>query len=75
MDTQQIAAATPASLKLRVAAIRGKLPTNVRSIVRERFKDLDTVKGGRKIDNVLNGGSSDERVTEFLESLVQPVAA
>ena len=80
MDTQQIAAATataatPASLKLRVAAIRGLLPGNVRSLVRERFTDLDTVRGSRKIDNVLNGGSSDERVTEFLESLVQPVAA
>jgi hypothetical protein len=66
---------TPASLKLRVAAIRTQLPANVRSIVRERFSDLDTAKGSRKIDNVLNGGSSDQRVTEFLESLVQPVAA
>jgi hypothetical protein len=66
---------TPASLKLRVAAIRGQLPANVRSLVRERFTDLDTAKGSRKIDNVLNGGSSDERITDFLESLVLAVAA
>jgi hypothetical protein len=66
---------TPASLKLRVAAIRGHLPSNVRQLVRERFTDLDTAKGSRKIDNVLNGGSSDPRITDFLETLAQPVAA
>ena len=77
MDPTQNAAETPtpASLKLRVAAIRSQLPANVRTLVRERFTDLDTAKGSRKIDNVLNGGSSDERVTAFLESLVAPVAA
>ncbi|MGI4862623.1 MAG: hypothetical protein ACRYFZ_01780 [Janthinobacterium lividum] len=77
MATPQIgtATATPTSLKLRVLAIRDRLPANVRSVIRERFSDLDTAKGAKKIDNVLSGGSSDERVTEFLESLVQPVAA
>ena len=69
------ATSTPSSLKLRVAAIRSQLPANVRALVRERFTDLDTAKGSRKIDNVLNGGSSDERVTNFLESLVLSTAA
>jgi hypothetical protein len=77
MDAHQNVAQnpTPASLKLRVAAIRGQLPGNVRQLVREQFTDLDTAKGSRKIDNVLNGGSSDPRITSFLESLVLPVAA
>jgi hypothetical protein len=77
MATPQIgtATATPTSLKLRVLAIREKLPTNVRALVRERFTDLDTVKGAKKIDNVLAGGSSDETLTEFLESLALPQAA
>jgi hypothetical protein len=77
MATPQIgsATATPTSLKLRVLAIRERLPANVRSLVREHFTDLDTVKGAKKIDNVLSGGSSDEAITQFLESLVQPVAA
>jgi hypothetical protein len=69
------ATATPTSLKLRVLAIRDRLPANVRGLIRDRFSDLDTVKGAKKIDNVLTGGSSDEAITEFLETLVHPVAA
>jgi hypothetical protein len=77
MATPQIgnATATPTSLKLRVLAIRDRLPSNVRSLIRERFSDLDTAKGAKKIDNVLAGGSSDAALTDFLESLVQPIAA
>jgi len=73
MDAHQNAAEkpTPASLKLRVAAIRGQLPTNVRQLARDQFKDLDTGQGSRKIDNVLNGGSSDVRLTEFFELIAQ----
>ncbi len=69
------ATATPTSLKLRVLAIRDRLPSNVRALILDRFPDLDTAKGSKKISNLLYGASSDEALTEFLESLVQPVAA
>jgi len=77
MDAHQNVAEnpTPASLKLRVAAIRGQLPANVRQLARERFEEFNTASGSRKIDNVLNGGSSDERLTEFFESLTQAAVA
>jgi hypothetical protein len=66
---------TPTSLKMRVLAIRGQLPANVRALILERYPDYDTAKGAKKIHNVLGGASSDVRLTDFLESLVQPVPA
>ena len=66
---------TPTDLKLRVLAIRGQLPANVRALIRERFPAYDTAKGAKKIENVLNAASSDQALTEFLESLTVAQAA
>jgi hypothetical protein len=66
---------TPTALKRRVMNIREQLPADVRALIRKEFPDLDTNKGSNLIHNVLMGGSSDERITHFLESLVQPVTA
>jgi hypothetical protein len=66
---------TPTSLKMRVLAIRSQLPANVRARILDQFPDYDTAKGAKKIHNVLGGASSDERLTDFLESLVLPQAA
>ena len=63
---------TPTSLKRRVMNIREQLPGDVRALIRKEFPELDTSKGANLIHNVLMGGSSDERITTFLESLVTP---
>lgn len=68
-------AATPTELKSRVLAIRTKLPQNVRALVIDAHPEYDTAQGGRKLNNVLSGASSDERLTEIFEALAQPVAA
>lgn len=67
-------AASPTELKIRVLAIKAKLPGNVRALLFDRFPAYDTAKGAKKIDNVLTGASSDEDLTVFLESLVAVAA-
>ncbi|NML67642.1 hypothetical protein HHL22_20770 [Hymenobacter sp. RP-2-7] len=66
---------TPTDLKLRVLAIRSRLPKDVAQLVIQKLPEYDTAKGSKKIHNVLNGASSDLAVTEVLESLVQLQAA
>ena len=67
-------AATPLELRQRVLAVRGKLPSDVRARIFERFPAYDTAKGSRKVENIFTGASTDEELTEFLESLVAPAA-
>lgn len=70
MVTINTETATPTALKSRVLALRAKLPQNVRSLVVERYPEYDSRKGSTKLNNVLSGASSDQRLTEILESLV-----
>ncbi len=60
---------SPTELKTRVLAIRPRLPQNVRTLVITNYPEYDTAAGGRKINNVLSGASSDATLTEILESL------
>jgi|GEM_PF-5504907 len=66
---------TPTELKTRVFAVRPRLPQNVRALVVERHPEYDTRSGAIKLNNVLSGASSDERLTEILESLAESLAA
>ncbi|MBF9140807.1 hypothetical protein [Hymenobacter properus] len=68
-------APSPTELKSRVLAIRAQLPKDVRALVIKEHSEYDTAAGGRKLNNVLSGASSDEKLTIILESLAQPVAA
>jgi hypothetical protein len=70
MVAQNTQVATPTALKSRVLALRGKLPHNVRSLVVERYPEYDSRKGSTKLNNVLSGAGSDQRLTEILESMV-----
>ena len=70
MITEKIQTPEPAALKMRVLALKGRLPANVRGLVLARFPELDTVKWGYRIHNVLNGSAADLPITEYLESLV-----
>lgn len=67
-------AATPLELRQRVLSVRAKLPSDVRARIFARFPAYDTAKGARKIENLLTGSSTDEELTEFLESLVAVAA-
>lgn len=64
--------ATPTELKARVMAVRPRLPRDVRAQLIAAYPEYDTAQGGRKINNVLSGATSDARLTELLEKLAQP---
>lgn len=68
-------AASPTELKTRVLAVRPRLPQNIRSLVIDQHPEYDTAFGSRKLNNVLAGASSDEKLTEILESFAGQVAA
>lgn len=60
-------------LKERVAAVKPHLPKNWRKLVFEKMPELNTHTGSTLLTNVLAGRSTDYRITEVLESIVEVV--
>ena len=60
-------------LKNRVAIAKKNLPKNWRKMVFEKMPELNTHSGSTLLTNVLAGRSSDYRITEVLESIVEVV--
>lgn len=58
--------------KRRVAAIKSQLPKGVKAIITKEHSEYDTIAGGRLIDNVIAGKSSDLKLTEILEEIAKP---
>lgn len=55
--------------KERVAAIRAKLPKNVRLLIMDKYSEYNTGTGSILINNVLAGRSADLKLTEILEKI------
>lgn len=69
--TKKLRVSPGAECKRRVAAIRDRLPKNVRQLLTASHREYDSAEGLILINNVLSGRSQDLKLTEILEAIAK----